>query len=172
MSSEPLVSAVIPTCNRPNLVVRAVKTALSQTYPNMEVIVVVDGPDDSTSQALGAIADPRIQIITLPQRLGGSGARNAGVQAAKGEWIAFLDDDDEWMPSKIECQLDIARRSRYRIPVVSCQIIARTPRKGYVWPRRFPQPQEHISDYLFSRKSLFQGEGLIATPTIFTKRDF
>ena len=115
MSSEPLVSAVIPTCNRPNLVVRAVKTALSQTYPNMEVIVVVDGPDDSTSQALGAIADPRIQIITLPQRLGGSGARNAGVQAAKGEWIAFLDDDDEWMPSKIECQLDIARRSRYRI---------------------------------------------------------
>ena len=172
MSSEPLVSTVIPTYNRPSLVARAVRTALSQTHPNMEVIVVVDGPDDSTSKALEAIADPRIQIITLPQRQGGSAARNAGVQAAKGEWIAFLDDDDEWLPSKIECQIEIARCSRYRIPVVSCQIIARTPRQDYVWPRRFPRHQEPISDYLFSRKSLFQGEGLIATPTIFTKRDF
>jgi len=159
MSSEPLVSAVIPTYNRPNLVVRAVKTALSQTHSNMEVVVVVDGPDDSTSKALGAIADSRIQIITLQQHLGGSGARNAGVQAATGEWIAFLDDDDEWLPSKIECQIEIARCSRYRIPVVSSQIIARTPRQDYIWPRRFPLPDEHISDYLFSRKSLFQGEG-------------
>jgi glycosyltransferase involved in cell wall biosynthesis len=167
-----LVSAVIPTYNRPSLVVRAVKTALTQTHTNMEVVVVMDGPDDSTSKALGAIADPRIQIVTLPQHQGACGARNAGVQAANGEWIAFLDDDDEWMPSKIECQLFTALRSRHRIPVVSSRIIARTPRCDYIWPRRLPLPHEPISDYLFSRTTLFQGEGLIATPTLFTKRDF
>ena len=172
MSEGALVSAVIPTRNRPSLVVRAVKTALNQTYSNMEVIVVVDGPDDSTNRALRAINDPRIQIVTLPERVGGAGARNAGVRAANGEWIAFLDDDDEWMPPKIECQLRTALGSRHPIPVVSSRIIARTPRRDYVWPRRFPLPHEHISDYLFSRKSLFQGEALIATPTVLTKRNF
>jgi len=172
MSNRALVSAVIPTRNRPSLVLRAVKTALTQTHPNMEVVVVVDGPDNSTSKALAAIADSRLQIVTLPQPQGGSGARNAGVKAAHGDWIAFLDDDDEWMPSKIECQLSTALGSRHRIPVVSSRIIARTPGRDYVWPRRLPSPHEPISDYLFSRTSLFQGEGLVQTSTLFTTREF
>ena len=109
MSHQPLVSAVIPTYNRPSLVLGAVKSALNQTHPNMEVIVVVDGPDNSTHRALGEIADPRIRIITLPQHQGACGARNAGVQAAKGEWVAFLDDDDEWLPAKTELQLSAAQ---------------------------------------------------------------
>ena len=138
MSDQPLVSAVIPTHNRPELVVRAAKTALNQTHPNMEVVVVVDGPDDSTSKALSAIPDSRLRVVTLPSSQGGSGARNAGVRAAKGEWIAFLDDDDEWLPRKIELQLAAARRSTHHIPVVSCRIIARTPLADYVWPRRLP----------------------------------
>jgi glycosyltransferase involved in cell wall biosynthesis len=171
MSDEPLVSAVIPTHNRPALVVGAVKTALNQTYQNMEIIVVVDGPDDSTRKALGTIADPRIQIITLPQHQGACGARNAGVQAAKGEWIAFLDDDDEWLPRKIERQLSAARRSVHPIPIVSCRIIARTPTGDYAWPTRFPSPREPLSEYLFCRKGLFCGEALIGTQALFTRRE-
>ena len=172
MPDTPLVSAVIPTRNRPKLVQRAVLSALQQTYSNMEVVVVVDGPDPLTIQELASIADPRLQVVELPQSEGGAGTRNAGVQAAKGRWIAFLDDDDEWMPCKIEHQLAVALGSRHRIPVVSSRIIARTPHRDFIWPRRLPSPHEPISDYLFSRTSLFQGEGLIQTSTLFTKRDF
>ena len=172
MSDKPLVSAVIPTHDRPNLIVRAVQTALNQTHPNMEVIVVVDGPDAATSTALSDVRDPRVYVVTLPISQGGSGARNAGVRAANGEWVAFLDDDDEWLPRKIEMQLAAARLSTHRIPVVSCRIIARTPLHDYIWPRRLPGPEEAIDEYLFCRKSIFHTRGLMATPTLFTKRDF
>jgi glycosyltransferase involved in cell wall biosynthesis len=171
MPCAPLVSAVIPTRNRPKLVKRAALSALHQTFSNIEVIVVVDGPDPLTTQELETIADPRLRVISLARSEGGAGARNAGAEAAEGDWIAFLDDDDEWMPSKIEQQLKTALRSHHRIPVVSSRIIARTPHRDYIWPRRLPSPHEHISDYLFSRSTLFQGEGLIATPTLFTRRE-
>ncbi|MCU1340705.1 MAG: glycosyl transferase [Candidatus Acidoferrum typicum] len=165
------VSAVIPTRGRPDLVARAVHSALRQTYSNLEVIVVVDGPDPATVETLARISDPRLRVIVLPRNQGGSNARNAGVQAALGEWIAFLDDDDEWMPHKTECQLALARGSRHAWPIVSSRIIARTPTADYLWPRRLPGSGEHMGDYLFVRKGLFQGEGLMATPTVFTKRD-
>lgn len=172
MPDKPLVSAVIPTRNRPGLVKRAVVSALNQTYSNLEVVVVVDGPDPLTTRELAEISDPRLRVIVLPESEGGAGARNAGVQAASGTWIAFLDDDDEWLPSKIECQMASALRSHHKIPVVSSRIIARTSRRDYIWPRRLPAANEPVSDYLFARKGLFQGEGLLATPTLFAKRDF
>ena len=171
MANAPLVTAIIPTYKRPNQVIRAVKSALNQTHRDMEVVVVVDGPDDSTSTALGAIADPRIQIVILPQHQGACGARNAGIQAASGEWVAFLDDDDEWLPRKIELQLSRALRSAHCIPVVSCRFIARTLLADYAWPLRFPSEGEPISEYLFCRKGLFCGEALIGTPMLFTKRE-
>ena len=170
MSDKPLVSAIIPTHNRPDLVVRAVKTALNQSHANMEVIVVVDGPDDSTSKALADLSDSRIQVITLPHQQGACAATNAGVQAARGEWVAFLDDDDEWLPRKTELQLAAARSSTHRVPVVSCRIVARTPLHDYIWPSRLPAPEEPIDEYLFCRKSIFHARGLMATPTLFAKR--
>ena len=172
MIDDSSVSAVIPTRNRPNLVVRAVKTALNQTHPNMNVVVVVDGPDELTSNALDALSDPRIQIISLPHHHGACEARNAGVQAAKGDWIAFLDDDDEWLPRKIELQLSAAGRSAHSIPVVLCRMIARTPLADYVWPRRLPEPGEPINEYLFCRKSVFHSRGVMQSSTLFAKREF
>ena len=67
---EQLVSAVIPTRNRPQLVCRAVRSALSQTYVNLEVVVVVDGPDPATVAALEALQEPRLQIVALPEKCG------------------------------------------------------------------------------------------------------
>ena len=171
MSDKSLVSAVIPTFNRPSLVVAAVKSALNQTHADMEIIVVVDGPDDSTSKALGAIADPRIRIVILPRHQGACEARNAGIQAAKGEWIAFLDDDDEWLPRKIELQMAAARRSVHRIPVVSCRVIARMPYADEIWPKRFPSAGEPVSEYIFRRRSLSSGEAMIGTPMLLTRRE-
>jgi glycosyltransferase involved in cell wall biosynthesis len=76
---NPLVSAVIPTHNRPQLVQRALRSALSQTYTNMEIIVVIDGPEPQTAKALEAFHSPSLRIIALTRNVGQSEARNAGV---------------------------------------------------------------------------------------------
>lgn len=89
-----LLSIIIPTYNRPSLLSHAVKSALSQTIENFEVIVV----DDCSPQPVRLPEDPRLQIIRLSQNRGGAAARNIGTEAAKGRWITFLDDDDRLLP--------------------------------------------------------------------------
>jgi len=167
----PLVSVVIPTCNRPLLVTRAIWSAFNQTLQNIEVIVVVDGYDQATEEALSRINDHRLRIIQLPESRGGSGARNVGVLEAKGKWVVFLDDDDEWLPQKLEVQLAIAEDSSCPYPVVACAMIERTPRGEYVVPRRFPCTDEPISNYLFVRQGFFHGEGAFITSMLFTSRE-
>lgn len=101
------VSAVIPTYNYGRYVCDAVDSALAQTYPNMEVIVVDDGSVDDTRQRLEPYGD-RIRYIYQDNR-GLSAARNAGIRAARGEWVALLDADDVWHREKTEIQLAAGR---------------------------------------------------------------
>src|ERR1700753_4135526 len=103
-----LVSVVIPTLDRPSLLVRAINSVLAQTHQQVEIIVVVDRPDLNTLSAVQSLNDPRIQLVVNSYSPTAGGARNSGVDHAKGEWIAFLDDDDEWLPSKLERQLAFA----------------------------------------------------------------
>jgi glycosyltransferase involved in cell wall biosynthesis len=166
-----VVSAVIPTRHRASLVTRAVYSALRQTFADLEVVVVIDGPDEETVHALHQIEDLRLRVIALPQSIGGAGARNTGVEAARGTWIAFLDDDDEWLPNKIERQLEVAVQSCFALPIIACPVITRRPQGEFIYPRRFPKPSEPISEYLLARNSLGFGEGLIQTSGIFTKRE-
>jgi glycosyltransferase involved in cell wall biosynthesis len=168
----PVVSVVIPTRNRPQLVVRAVKSALAQTLTQIEAIVVVDGPDAETVAALAAIDDRRLRTITLASSVGGSDARNIGIANGHGEFIALLDDDDEWSPEKLSLQLEAARKTEPRTPVVTCRLIARRPDTAEVWPTRPMRPREAMSEYLFCREaSIRQGEGFIQTSTLFVPRD-
>ncbi|MBA3966523.1 MAG: glycosyltransferase family 2 protein, partial [Nitrospirales bacterium] len=167
---EPLVSVVIPTRNRPDLVVRAIRSVLTQTFTAIEIIVVLDGPDGLTAERLQGIGDRRVHITSLPGPQGGAAARNAGVAAAKGKWIAFLDDDDEWLPTKLDIQLRTAQQSAFQDPVISCRLIKRSDADDIVLPRRFPTSGEPMSDYLFRRTRLFGGEGLVQTSTILTTR--
>ena len=99
MAADALVSAVIPTYNHGALVPEAVESALAQTWPNLEVIVVDDGSTDDTPARLARFEN-RIKIIRQ-DHLGPAVARNAGIRASRGEWIGFLDSDDLWMPEKI-----------------------------------------------------------------------
>lgn len=164
------ISVVIPTRNRPILLRRAINSALSQTYKEIEIIVVIDGPDDETIKSLEQIKDSKIRILALPTNVGGSDARNAGVKAANGEWIAFLDDDDEWFPEKLTKQMEIAGRSNVRYPVIANSVIGRTPLCDFVWPTRMPRPDEPISEYIFAR-NLTGWEGLLQTSTWLIKRE-
>ena len=101
-----LVSAIITTHNRKDLLRRAIDSVFSQTYANIELIVVDDSSDDGTSLVC---KDSRIKYIYIPyeESRGGNYARNIGIEAAMGEYCAFLDDDDYWLPTKIEKQVGL-----------------------------------------------------------------
>jgi glycosyltransferase involved in cell wall biosynthesis len=100
----PRVSVIIPTYNRAVLVQEAVASVLAQTYRDFELLVVDDGSTDGTLKALAPFTG-KIKVLSLPARRGVSGARNAGIAGAQGEWLAFLDADDLWLPGKIARQL-------------------------------------------------------------------
>ena len=163
------VSAIIPTRSRPDLVVRAVRSALAQTYENLEVIVVIDGPDPATEKTLEQVGDKRLKIIALPAAGGAAQARNIAAESARGDWIAFLDDDDEWVPEKTELQMERAESSAYRYPIVSAQLWARTSRYQLIWPRT--EPHQPLSEYLLARNSWSYGEGLLSTITLLVPKD-
>jgi glycosyltransferase involved in cell wall biosynthesis len=162
----PDVSVVIPTWNRPDLVIRAARSALAQTFDAIEVIVVVDGPGDETPAALAEIGDDRLRVVVLPAKGGAPNARNSGVQRARGAWTALLDDDDEWLPAKLETQMRLAKGARSPRPIVASRLFNRTPRAESVMPRRLPEPGEPLSEYLTVRRGLFYGDGFIQTSTI------
>jgi glycosyltransferase involved in cell wall biosynthesis len=170
-ASYPLVSAVIPTRGRPQLLVGAVHSALRQTWPAIEVIAVVDGPDPDTVAALGKITDPRLRLIVLPEPCGGAEARNAGVRIARGDWIAFLDDDDEWLPEKIDRQMRTAHAMPDWFPVVSCRLIAQSPSTSRVLPLKPYEPQQPLADFLFCRSGLRDPGGVMQTSTLLAPRD-
>jgi len=104
--AKPLVSVVIPTCNRAGLLKRAVNSVVGQTYARLEIIVVDDASTDNTREIVRGFKDDRIRYLRHDENRGGSAARNTGVDAATGQYIAFLDDDDEWVPQMMQKQLD------------------------------------------------------------------
>lgn len=97
-ASDPLISVVIPTYNRAHLLSRAVRSVLRQTWSNFELIIVDDASTDGTAQIVGTFNDPRIFYIRRKNNGGSSATRNAGIKAARGKYLAFLDDDDEYLP--------------------------------------------------------------------------
>ncbi|MEU6203158.1 glycosyltransferase family 2 protein [Micromonospora musae] len=166
MSSAPEVSVVIPTFARPDLVTRAVRSALAQTVTDIEVIVVIDGPDQATQDALSGIDDHRLRLVQLAQKGGAPNARNVGVEHAAAPWTALLDDDDEWLPEKLAVQLAYARTATVALPIIASRLINKTPRAEFVMPRRLPFDGEPVCEYLTVRRGLFHGDGFIQTSTI------
>lgn len=118
MDATPLVSCIIPTRNRPELLSRSINSVLDQTYDNIEIIIVVEPPKEPTHQVLQNFEENYERITTIYQRKahGPSVARNVGIGEASGKYIAFLDDDDFWKPNKIEIQSPLLQKHS----IVSC----------------------------------------------------
>jgi glycosyltransferase involved in cell wall biosynthesis len=168
----PLVSAIIPTRNRPELVRRAVKSVLQQIYERIEVIVVVDGLDLKTVTVLEELSDPRVRIIALKESVGGGEARNIGVAAASGYWIALLDDDDEWLPKKITAQLSLAlQQTDDRVLIVS-RFVACSVSGDFLMPVRPPRSDEPFSEYLFTPHCGFQTSTFFCSRRLFLEVPF
>jgi glycosyltransferase involved in cell wall biosynthesis len=108
----PDVSIIIPTHNRPDLLQLAVRSALAQDGVSLELIIVDDGSTDNTPSVTSSFADPRVRVLRHDRPAGVSVARNDGIGLARGQWIAFLDDDDLWAPDKLSAQVAAAGRTR------------------------------------------------------------
>lgn len=117
--TNPLVSCIIPTKNRPFFVTKAIHSVLGQSYHNIEIIVVDDSTNDETQRSL--ISNGKIRYIKNEESMGSPYSRNIGLNEARGDVIAFLDDDDIWLPKKIELQISLIKK----FPIVSCNYIKR-----------------------------------------------
>lgn len=105
----PKVSVIIPTYNRSMSLIKSIKSVQNQTFADFELVVVDDASTDDTEKKIRKLShkDKRIRIIKHDKNRGGSAARNTGIRNAKGGYIAFLDSDDEWLPRKLEKQVEV-----------------------------------------------------------------
>jgi glycosyltransferase involved in cell wall biosynthesis len=166
-----LVTVVIPTYNRPTFVLRAIRSALNQTYAAVEIVVVSDGPDAATAAAVRSLSSPNVFFVELPQKEGAAAARNFGINKARGRWIALLDDDDEWMPSKVEEQMQVAVQHAVHVPIVACQAFVNRGISQVVWPTRPPREGEDLGEYIFCRSGIGQGAGLVTTSMLLASKE-
>lgn len=107
----PYVSIILPTFNRADKIMASIDSVLQQTYSNYELIVIDDGSIDQTKEVVSTIVDDRVRYIKLEQNCGQAAARNIGIRSAAGDYIAFQDSDDKWLPGKLEMQVNALRES-------------------------------------------------------------
>ena len=150
-----LISIIIPTYNRATLLYRSVNSVINQIYPNWELIIIDDASKDNTESVVESFQDKRIKYVKLNKNKGVSNARNIGLEIAKGEFLAFLDSDDEWLPEKLVKQLEVFKNTSLNsLVVVSSGYFIKgkdnnrfyTPnRRGYV-----------LEDFVFGRIKDYQ----------------
>lgn len=116
----PIVSVVVPTRDRPRMVRRAVDSVLVQEFDDLECIVVDDGSDSDVEASLANVTDDRLTVLEHESSRGASAARNTGIEWATGDYVAFLDDDDEWMPGKLLRQISRFEADDERLGLVYC----------------------------------------------------
>ena len=121
-NSKPQISVVVPAVNAASRIKKAVLSALNQTYPVLEIIIVDDDSEDETGDLVGSLArsDPRVHYIRHPFKRGIHTAFNSGIRNAQGKWIAFLNPEDEWCTEKLEKQVEVIVNSPFLPGVVGC----------------------------------------------------
>jgi len=162
----PLVSVVITTFNRSALVGRAIESVLRQTLDDLELIVVDDSSTDDTVDVVTGIDDPRLTLVRHETNLGLAEARNSGIRRARGRFVCFLDDDDAWLPDKLEIQLVAFDRAEdpNRVLVYS-QVRVDDGMSSDIRPARDLRIGEPLSEYLM------RGEGLVVPSTVMVTRN-
>jgi glycosyltransferase involved in cell wall biosynthesis len=168
LQPQPVVSVIIPTIGRPELLRRALRSVLSQSFAQFEIIVIIDGPDDATIAAMHAETDPRIRFICNAQPQGAGRSRNRGVAEARGRFVAFLDDDDEWLSEKLAMQIALID-SREDV-LVTCLTRVIRPQGSEIWPVSIYDNAQSFDEYLFDRRQMFAGSAFIQTSSQFLSR--
>ncbi len=166
IKNSPLVSVIIPTYNGESTILRAINSVLNQTYSNLELIIVDDCSKDNTFEVVKNVKDKRVKVLRHKKNRGGSAARNTGIKEAKGEYIAFLDDDDEWLNEKVEKQVEYLKSkesSLYKGVVCSHMILS-----GKKWRTVIQTKEGDLREDIFlMRLSLAAGSCLMVSRYVF-----
>jgi glycosyltransferase involved in cell wall biosynthesis len=168
VKTRPQATIVVTTCNRPGLAARAVRSATSQTEPAVQILVIDDGENQPVS--LGA-TDDRVRVIRTDGHVGVSKARNVGLAEAVGQWITFLDDDDELLPHMIEASLTAARTSSLSPPVAVVSGMEELAPNGTVALTRVPVSMPRGRHYFLEDLVPTDRRGLAAYNTLFAPVD-
>ena len=127
-----MVSVIVPTFNRKKTIIRAINSILNQTYIDVEIIVVDDCSTDDTQKVVNSLNSNKIKYVKHDKNRGACAARNTGIKLAKGEYIAFLDSDDEWLPEKLEKQINFLKSND--ADIVFCSHISYHDNKKIIFP--------------------------------------
>ena len=152
-NNTPLVSIIMPTKNRLEMLKRSVSSVISQTYTLWELIVVLDGCTDDSEEYLKSIDDKRIRVVSLKKSYGASGARNRGIKLTKGELIAFLDDDDEWFSTKLAKQISKFDLNNDKIGLIYCWMNYYDENKKLVYSHN-PTVSGYVFDKMVTQQSI------------------
>ena len=137
---NPLVSVILPTYNRGSYLARSAGSILRQSHSDLELIIVDDGSTDDTQEIVGRFRDPRIRYVRRDRNGGVAAARNTGVRAASGSYLAFQDSDDEWLLEKLERQLDsLDARDKQAMSVCALMRVLGEPggvQRVHAYPRK------------------------------------
>ena len=157
----PRVSVVIPVYERAHSVLPTLESVRRQTFTDWECVVVDDGSSDGDAlrAVVDGLQDGRFRYVRRPNG-GGGAARNTGVEAARGEFVAFLDSDDAFVPTKLERVLDVADASS-RTAYASFVLVDRGDGAGWVRPDRAPRRDEPIAEFLFVANQVVQTSSLV-----------
>jgi glycosyltransferase involved in cell wall biosynthesis len=152
-AKRPLVSVVVPCYNRSHFIERAVESVRSQTLQDWELIIVDDGSSDDIVGALAAYQDDdRIRLVRHAHNRGEPAARNTGIAAARGRFIAFLDSDDVWMPMKLARQAEavLADPEPDFVFCVTQTVVVLSKHRRVVRPVRGPAPGRSFAEFLYN----------------------
>lgn len=150
----PKVSVIIPTYNRAEFLSTAISSVLNQTYQDFEIIVVDDSSTDNTTELINSFSDSRIKYIRHETNKGGSAARNTGIKMSSGQYIAFLDDDDEWLPEKLEKQVELLGNSSPKVGSVYTGLLTIDKACGKVLGRSIPSGKGCFIDELIENNRI------------------
>ncbi|ATA18624.1 glycosyltransferase involved in cell wall biosynthesis [Gibbsiella quercinecans] len=170
---DALISVVIPTFNRASIILKTVNSVLAQSYKNIEVLVVDDGSLDGTEKVIANIKDSRLKFIPLVENSGGTKPRNIGIEQSRGEYIAFLDSDDEWHSRKLELQLKFFLENKIDNQNQVCMTakINRRPEGDYVRRNKPYKGYDSIMEYILLGND-FQTSTLLCDANIAKKSLF
>lgn len=158
LDNRPLVSIVIPTYNRADTIINTINSVFNQSYQNYEIIIVDDASSDNTEEMIVNIEDSRIKYIKLDENSKGTKPRNVGIQSSKGDYIAFLDSDDEWVPNKLERQLNYINKSELPRDQIMCftGIILKTEKEKRCVTNDKLIKNTDIMEYIFVNENIVQ----------------
>ncbi len=164
---SPLVSIVLPTHNRAGVVGRSIRTVLDQSFKDIELIVVDDASTDETAEVVRDIDDPRLTYIQHPYQQGANVARNTGILATRGKYVAFQDSDDEWFPDKLSAQLNAMKSMGNRASIAFCKFWRIIGKKSEIIPRS----NRLSGDGLFDVHAELLKGNFITTQTLLIERN-